>query len=307
MNTVDSWRAGQETRQHTREALHPTRYSEAVTRYLSAAAYLDVPRPAHRRGRAAQPPLKTTGLVVVGVDDSPDSYVALDHAAIEAELRGWDLLLLHVQHGGIGHQARDRGARLLESMTERVHTHSRTVAVNSRLLIGAPAVQLLRGAAKADLLVVGRRHGVTGAALRLTIGDRVAAQHNGPVLVVRVPGWPPGLEFPHRPMIAAVDDSPTSHAAVEFALAEARFRGSDLILLHAAGDATVPRDRVDTVAGVTVHHRLDGTDPVAAVVEASDRAAAVVVGRRGRITDTLLGSVSRSVLQHAHCPVFLVG
>jgi nucleotide-binding universal stress UspA family protein len=41
----------------------------------------------------------------------------------------------------------------------------------------------------------------------------------------------------------------------------------------------------------------------------STRAAALVVGRRGpgSMPAALLGSVSRAVVQHAHCPVFLVG
>jgi nucleotide-binding universal stress UspA family protein len=247
---------------------------------------------------------------MVGVDDSPDSYIALDHAAIEAELHGWDLRLVHVQYGpGAVYPARVRGARLLEQMAARVHAHSGAVVVTSRLATGAPATELLAEAAGTDLVVVGRRHGAAGAALGLTIGDRVTARHNGPVLAVRIPGWPPGAGFAHRPIIAGLDDSPTSATVREFALAEARARGCDVILLHAAGDTSVPYDRIETAGGVTVHHRRDGADPVAALVDASDKAAAVVLGRRGRsrVAEAVLGSVSRSVLSHAHCPVFLVG
>src|SRR3954463_8605897 len=40
------------------------------------------------------------GAVVVGVDDTPASYAALDLAAMEANLHGWELKLLHVQHPG---------------------------------------------------------------------------------------------------------------------------------------------------------------------------------------------------------------
>ena len=128
-------------------------------------------------------------------------------------------------------------------------------------------------------------------------------------MVVRMPGWPPDGEFVQRPIIAAVDGSPGSAPVVEFAIAEARVRGCDMILLHPAGDLGSPRDRVETVRGVPVHHRVDGDDPVAALAGICDRVAAVVVGRqvRGPVADSLPGSPGRAVLQHARCPVFLVG
>jgi nucleotide-binding universal stress UspA family protein len=109
--------------------------------------------------------------------------------------------------------------------------------------------------------------------------------------------------------VVGVDDSPASPQAIDFALAESRVRGCDMTLLHADGDRSARDDQQETVGGVTVHHRVDGDDPIAALVTASARATAVVVGRRGRggLRATLLGSVSRAVVQHAQCPVFLVG
>jgi nucleotide-binding universal stress UspA family protein len=59
-------------------------------------------------------PVSTSTGVVVGVDDTPSSHIAVDHAAIEAELRGWDLRIVHVQHPG------DMGAHLLERLPDRV-------------------------------------------------------------------------------------------------------------------------------------------------------------------------------------------
>ncbi len=68
-----------------------TRYSEVVNRYLGARSYTG-PGPV-----AAPVPQPATGAVVVAVDDSSVSFVAVDHAAIEAELHGWNLRLLHVR------------------------------------------------------------------------------------------------------------------------------------------------------------------------------------------------------------------
>jgi nucleotide-binding universal stress UspA family protein len=267
--------------------------------------------PTHPEPRpAVKPAPRSAGVVMVGVDDSPASYVALDHAAIEADMHGWDLRILHVEPGGPGRSpAWDRGARLLEQMADRVHAFSGTVPVVSRLEVGNPAAVLIADAASADLMVVGRRHGTTGAAFGVAVGDRVAGHHGVPVLVVRVPGWPPGQGLVHRPIVVGVDDSPLSPRLIDFALSEARVRGCDVMLLHADGDPGAKTDLLEKVDGVVVHHRIDRAEPVAALVDASARAAAVVIGRRGHsgLTGVLLGSVSREVLQHAQCPVFLVG
>jgi nucleotide-binding universal stress UspA family protein len=287
------------------------RYGDAIDRYLRVMSYRESQfSPAHPEPQPAVRPVpRSAGVVVAGVDDSPASYVALDHAAIEAEMHGWDLRIVHVEPGGAARRpAWDRGARLLEQMTDRVHAYSRTVAVVSRLKVGSPAAVLLADAESAKLVVVGRRHGTPGAAFGLTVGDRVAGHHGGPVLVVRVPGWPPGPDLALRPIVVGVDDSPLSPKVIEFALSEARVRGCDVMLLHADGDSAAENDRLEKVGGVMVHHRIDGADPVAALVEASARAAAVVVGRDGHsgLTGALLGSVGRAVLQHAKCPVFVV-
>jgi len=309
MRDIDTQRTQREAQRAAGDTRRATPYSEAVNRYLGAYGYREtrdtapVPAP-------ARPERTKAGLVLVGVDDSPISYTAVDHAAIEAELRGWDLRLVHVQQGSTArYPARDLGARLLERMTERVHGYSPTVAVTSQLAVGAPAATLLAEAEFADLVVVGHQHGIAGAALGMTVGDRVAARHAGPVLVVRVPGWPPGPHFATRPLVVGVDASPTSSRTVGFAMREAQLRGCDLIEVHAVGDGSAPMDRVGTRDNVLVHHRIVAGDPITALVAASGKAAAVIVGRRSKraVTDALMGSVSRALLQRADCPVFLVG
>ncbi|MFI7542509.1 universal stress protein [Actinoplanes sp. NPDC049599] len=308
MSDLDRQATQREAQRSAGDLRRATTYSEAVNRYLSMDTYrqtrVTVPAPA-----PARPERTKTGLVLVGVDDSLAGYVAVDHAAIEAELRGWDLRLVHVQHGAVRHPARDLGAQLLERMTDRVHGCSPTVAVTSRLVVGAPAAALLTEAVSAGLVVVGHEHGLASAALGMAVGDRVAIHHPGTVLVVRVPGWPPGAQYGTRPIVVGVDASPTSPRTIGFALAEAQLRGCELIMLHAAGDGPVPADRAEHRDGVVVHHRVVTGDPIPALLAASGKAAAVIVGRHGRrpVTDALLGSVSRALLQRADCPVFLVG
>jgi nucleotide-binding universal stress UspA family protein len=301
VSELDRYSIGQDAHRAAAVRTVDTPYREAVNRYLSAMAYhMDEPE------RPKATPSRTAGLVVVGVDDTPTSYTAVDHAAIEAELRGWQLRLVHVQHhGGVRSPARDAGARLLERLTDRVHVYSPTVPVTSRLMVGAAAPLLLSQASEtASLFVVGHRHSAVGTAFGLSVGDRVAVGHTGVVLIVRVPGWPPGPEFGSRPIVVSAGrgDSVT----VRFALKEAKVRGCDLVMLGAGPDAA-PATPLDA-DGVRVEHTGFRGDPVAALIEASGKAAAIVVGRR-RADDTgpSLGSVSQDLVQHARCPVFLAG
>jgi nucleotide-binding universal stress UspA family protein len=300
MSDIEKLRMESEIRHEAAERGHTTRYGEAINRYLGVAGYRPDERPV--RTTPSKGILAKTGVVLVGVDDSPASYTAVDHAAIEAELRGWDLRILHVQRP---HADQDAGVRLLERLTDRVHACAPTVAATSRLGVGSAASLLLVEGRKADLVVVGHRHGTAGAMLGVNVGDRVAADHTGVVLVVRIPGWPPRPGFGSRPIVVGVDgdDSP----AVGFAHAEARLRGCDLVLLHAAKVAR--SGSVDTVGGVLMHRRFVAGDPATALIEASDEAAALVVGRRGvaGVPAGILGSVSRSLVKRAYCPIFLAG
>ena len=60
--------------------------------------------------------------------------------------------------------------------------------------------------------------------------------------------------------------------------------------------------------GVVVESRLLEGAPGELLVEASEEAELVVVGtrRHGGLASFVLGSVSNSVVHHAHCPVVVV-
>ena len=263
-------------------ASHPV--GEVIHRYLGAAGY---PRSAGgpAASRPTPPAPRFTGLVLVGVDDAPDSHVAVHHAAIEAELHGWDLRLLHVPTGGA---AGDPGARLFEQMTERVYARSRTFAVTSRLAVGTPEAMLLAEAGRADLVVVGGRHGAGAAARRA-----------GPVLVVRVPGWPPGSEFAQRPILAGIEPG---------------YPGGRLRAGRGQGPAVrrgaAARRAVPGPAGKPARRHRPPPDPP----KRPDRRAGRGLGpcrRRGDRTRSGRRCPARfggsPVLPHARCPVFLVG
>jgi nucleotide-binding universal stress UspA family protein len=141
----------------------------------------------------------------------------------------------------------------------------------------------------------------------------------------------------HEPIVVAVDGSPHSDAAVEWAAHESRLRGASVTLVHVV--APVPDTMADRVARSTV----DGCPAddantivaaseatflavygqpcdaslrtvvvespiVAALVDASARARLVVVGSRGHrvLGRLLLGSVSAGLIHRAHCPVAVI-
>jgi len=303
MSDLERLRTERDSRQAHAARADTTRYSGAINRYLGALGYRPDEPDAPAPGRVPPGVVAKTGLVLVGVDDSPISYTALDHAAIEAELRGWDLRMLHVR--GTRQSAQDAGARLLERLTDRVRACAPSVAVTSRIVTGSAASRLLVEGRHAGLVVVGHRHGTASSVFGVSVGDRVAVDHNGAVMVVRIPGWPPGPGFADRPIVVGVDGDESP--AVGFGHGEAKLRGSELVLLQAGRTPRV--ERVDTFGGVRMRRRFVAGDPGDALIDASARAAALVVGRRspGGMPAGLLGSVSRAVVQHAHCPVFLVG
>jgi len=143
-------------------------------------------------------------------------------------------------------------------------------------------------------------------------------------------------DFDRGPVVVGVDGTPASAAAVEFAFHQASMNRVPLTVLHATWDL---RERVasavdvrsydgrislaeeqdrqvaETTAGlrekypdVKATELYRRGDPVRQLVEASRGASLVVVGSRGRrlLSSTLLGSVSRAVLERAEAPVAVV-
>ena len=142
--------------------------------------------------------------------------------------------------------------------------------------------------------------------------------------------------------MVGVDGSETSHAALQWAVEEARLRSARLVAVYAwsfippqpigdPGMLAVPAgdlpgqleaesdaarvaldDAVDTVlgaeTGIEVERKLVERDAGEALVAESADADLVVVGSHGRsgFRAALLGSVSRHVVDHAKCPVVVV-
>ncbi|KUO17714.1 universal stress protein [Streptomyces dysideae] len=286
------------------------------------------------------------GPVVVGVDGSPSSMTAVEAAAREAGLRGVGLRLVHafgwpaahLPPGGAPWNPTGAGLReLVDGTLAKAERRAREAApgleVLREVVVGDPVTVLEIESRTASLAVVGSR-GLSrfGSILLGSTAGHLAAHAACPVMVVR------GRQNPSGPVLLAVDGSPASRAAVEFAFAQASLHTTDLLALHAwnphteraydgPGDppfVTYDEDRLrdeeqrvlaealgglrDKYPDVSVHRRLVRGRIRASLIEASADAGLVVVGARGLggFRGLLLGSVSQAVLHHAHCPVVVV-
>lgn len=261
--------------------------------------------------------------VIVGVDGSPESRMAVDLGAREAEWRQVPLRLVHgyeppVMYGPTVAIAYDAATPLAYARTlvaeeaDRVRAGHPDLTVGSGVLIGDPGLVLVEESSAAGLVVVGSRGAGSFHSLLLgSVSARVAGHARVPVLVVR----PPARDA--RGVVVGVDGSPGSIPAVEFAMAEAAARGTGVTAVYAHhGDPEADRVLAEATAGwpekypevEVVRRAVRATSPVRVLIEESGTAELVVVGARGRrpIAGLLLGSVSDGLVRHARVPVAVV-
>lgn len=145
-----------------------------------------------------------SGRIVVGVDGSPASKLALSWALDEARLRGDSVVAVHAwMHpfpatsgfpGGLVapvddnmvEAVRTADEHLLEGVVSDANTHD--AKVEQRLVEGPAAWTLIEQAEGAELLVVGSRgHGGFAGVLLGSVSQRCAHYAPCPVMVVRAP------------------------------------------------------------------------------------------------------------------------
>jgi nucleotide-binding universal stress UspA family protein len=275
--------------------------------------------------------------VIVGVDGSTDSDVALDWAADDAASRGLDLHVVHstgieplVALAVLAPEAGDEPTdEVTDAALARVSGRHPGITVTAAATSGRPARDLVGLSEAGDSVVVGAR-GLTGAREALgSVSLQVAMHAAAPVVVVK------GRHTPAGPVVVGVDGSARSAAALAYAFGRASRQGLPLVVVHAwhlevvdGVIATTPGspqyERVERHAhgvvdgmlqrlrqdhpDVAVEVRVVNARPADAVVRASGDASMVVVGARGRggFRGLLLGSVSHEVLHRVTCPVAVV-
>ncbi|MFY1694810.1 MULTISPECIES: universal stress protein [unclassified Solwaraspora] len=283
-----------------------------------------------------------TDPIVVGVDGSPASLCAARHAAGAAARGDAPLVLVHGYLHAFGYGIpinpydgelpgpNEEGERMLAETAAQLRAQWPGLMVETRQVAAGGAPTLIEESRHAELVVVGSRGlgGFTGLLLG-SVSSQVAGHAHCPVLVVRPPDAPDDTD---RPVLVGVDGSAHAETALFIAADEAVARGVDLTLLHVwwpnsmrdSGEFPAPAqaaraeaDEVLEEAAAAVRRRhpdlaaekrpLEGVEADAVMVEASRTAGLVVVGSRGRggFTGLLLGSVSQTLVHHAHCPVLV--
>ena len=275
--------------------------------------------------------------VVVGTDGSESAAVATRWAVEEAELHRatievvlvWSYLdqhhVDHSQRFDPDYTEASARATLASWVDEALGPDA---AVEQRAVCDLAPRALVEASDTADLLVLGARG--TGGFEGLLLGsvsERVAQHATRPVAVVRAAAPVLGGR-----VVVGVDGSARSLGALRWAAAEAQAREAVLDVVHAwrlpmmttpPGMAIVPdlstiegvgREVLDAaladpaLSGLHTRPHLTNRSPAAALMSLADGAGLVVVGTRGlgRVTGTLLGSVSRQLLHHAPCPVVVI-
>lgn len=277
--------------------------------------------------------------VVVGVDGSPASLVAVQWAADDAARLGVPLRIVCVvdrypyqivkfPDADLGDQLVRGAVRILADAERAARDQRPELTIITQVVEGGPTEALRRQAADATELVVGTRGmgGFTGAVVG-SVSMYLAGYAPGPVVVVRR-----APEASYGEIIVGLDDSPSCQPALAYAFEQAMLRGGAVRTLHAwqlpvhafAPELHYEADEIRTaqfavVAGLLDSWREEYPDvkviddvrcahPVESLVAASRSADLLVVGSSGRcaLGPALLGSISRGVLHHAECPVAVV-
>lgn len=281
--------------------------------------------------------------IVVGVDGSVSATAAVEWAAQDAARKGVPLHIVCVVEPWphsvadlfpatpeVGDTLVHSAGRVLSEAETVARRHLPEGAVTTEMIEGHPAEVLREQGEKAAQIVLGSRGlgGFSGAVVG-SVSGHVAGHTPGAVVVVR----PDSPAAAREEVVVGVDDSPQCDAALAYAFEQARLRGVPLravqawqIPVHAyAPDITygmddeIRRAQREIVTGkldrltsenpaVEVINDFQAAHPVDALIKASENADLVVVGSHGRgaIGALLLGSVSRALLHHAHCPVAVV-
>lgn len=286
----------------------------------------------------------STAPIIVGVDGSAVSKVAVDWAARDAARRGAALKLLHVltppavmafpevpMPPGYLQWQEEEGRRLLDAAAQIVREATKDTPVQlSEEMVTGPAVPTLADAStEAQMMVVGcRGRGALARGLLGSISTGLVHHAKCPVAIIH--DEDPLMPHPSQaPVVVGVDGSPASDRAVAIAFEQASFRGVELVAVHAWSDSGIfefpgadwtqlqsmgEQTLSERLAGfqeqypdVLVHRVVVADRPAHQLLEQAKSAQLLVVGSHGRggLTGLLLGSVSTAVIHGAKMPVIV--
>lgn len=262
-----------------------------------------------------------TGPIVVGVDGSAASKVAVDWAARDAAMKGLDLKLVHALNPPVvmafpevpmppGYLQWQEGEarKFLDAAAEVAAAAAKQAAkdvnISHEMLSGSSIPTLVEASKGAHMIVVGcRGHGALARGLLGSVSNALAHHALCPVAVIH--DEDPLMPHPSEAaVVVGVDGSPASEKALAIAFEEASLRGVDLLAVHAWSDSTVfefPGTDWSTLQAMgekTLSERLAGWQerypdvlvrrtvvadrPARQLIEQAESAQLLVVGSRGR-------------------------
>ncbi|HEY3530268.1 MAG TPA: universal stress protein [Nocardioides sp.] len=287
----------------------------------------------------------TRGNIIVGVDGSPSSELAVIWAATEARLQHRGLTLVHARKvvsanelawlsaAGIPpRQIYDHIWGDAEQIVDRAHSLAAErcpdASIERVIDTGDPRNVLLELGSTASMTVVGTRgHGRVAGLLLGSVSGVLVRHAEGPLVVVRhAPGSAEGI-------LVASDGSDESKPVVEHAYREASWRQVPLTVVHCLWDGLIATSRwitlsttdpagesarlrvAETLAGMAekfpeVEANIQVTRGAidACLVDLSARHELLVIGRpsRPRLVRLTLSGLTTPVVEHAHSPVLVV-
>ncbi len=278
--------------------------------------------------------------ILLATDGSEDAELAATTAVGLARSTASELHVVHtwrpvpsVHFDALVRQEMEREAQgILDEQVKKIEGLGGTIA-SARLSEGGAAEEIVALAEEigAGLIAMGSRgRGRIRRLLMGSVSDAVVRHAHYPVIVVR---WKP-VVFPAK-ILLPTDGSEEATLAVRTAADLSEKTGSELHVVH-VGEVTLgyhperhgyhmqyerdekeARELLETqvegikAAGDTVaqaHLRMGKADEHIVVLAEELGADLIVMGSRGLggVKRALMGSVSDSVVRHAHCPVLVV-
>ena len=282
--------------------------------------------------------------IVVGVDGSPASNVAVYWAGQEAAMRNLPLTVVYVVNPVVPtwpaapvpaefEQWQKENARMfIDDAVKIVEENGKNggpAEINSEVVFSATVPTLVDLSKEAEMIVVGCRG--TGALARALLGSvSTGLVHHAHCPVAVIHDEDPLMPHPAQaPVLVGIDGSPASDLATAIAFDEASRRGVELVALHAWSDVevielpgldwTVVKAQeeqllAERLAGwqerypdVKVHRLVLCDRPARQLIRHSETAQLVVVGSHGRggFAGMSLGSVGSAVVHTARMPVIV--